>query len=45
MEPIFPANPTEKIDYHGGRIAHGFWGEPLNLASDICLIIFIVVFF
>ena len=35
MEPIFPAKLTERVGYYGSRIAHGLWGEPLNLASDI----------
>ena len=45
MEPIFPANPTERVGYYGGRIANGFWGEPLNVASDICLIVVIILFY
>jgi len=45
MEPIFPANPTERVGYYGGRIAYGLWGEPLNVASDLCFIIIIILFF
>lgn len=45
MEPIFPANPTERVGFYGGRIAHGFLGEPLNLASDILFVIIIAIVF
>lgn len=45
MEPIFPANPEERVGFYGGRITEGLWGEPLNLASDLCLVAYIVYFF
>lgn len=45
MEPIFPANPLERVGFYGGRIAQGLWGEPLNLATDIALVIYLLLFF
>jgi hypothetical protein len=45
MEPIFPANPIERVGFYGGRIAQGLWGEPLNLATDIALVVYLLIFF
>jgi hypothetical protein len=45
MEPIFPANPAERVGFYGGRITEGFFGEPLNVASDICFVILILLYF
>jgi len=45
MEPIFPANPEERVGFYGGRIAEGIWGEPLNVAVDVCLVLYLIFFF
>ncbi len=44
MQPIFPANPEERVGFYGGRIAEGLWGEPLNLAANVCLVLYMLYY-
>lgn len=44
MEAIFPANSIDHVGFYGGRISQGILGEPLNQASDLCFLIFVIFF-